>query len=258
MSTDAFAIEEVEPKGMRGITVLDHRGAQTDLSLEFTDHEGRTVKLGDFFDGKRPVLLTLNYYECKMLCTEVLNGTVNALHALDWVPGENYRVVTLSIDPRETAELAKEKRVAYLEQLDKGDVDWTFLVGSEANITALTEAVGFKYRYDRETAQYAHSAVIHFVSPKGVVMQYLFGVKYPAQSVKFALMDAAEGKVGSTFERILFSCFHYDATIGAYGPWAFGIMRLGGVLTFVLLGSFLLFMWRRDRMRMRRALELAT
>ncbi len=251
LALPAFAAEEQEPEALRGITVHDQRGAQLDLGLTFSDHDGKRVRLADFFDGKRPVLLTLNYYQCRMLCTEVLNGTVAALRGLEWSPGEQYRVVTVSIDGRETPELAAEKRRSYLEALDKGDVDWTFLVGDTETIAKLAETVGFTYRYDRQAMEWAHPAVIHFLSPDGRVMQYLFGVKYPVQSVKFALMEAGEGKVGSTFDKLIFSCFHYDALRGAYGPWAFGIMRLGGICTAVFLAGFVGILWRRDRARQR-------
>lgn len=250
--------EEELPKQLDGVTVDEKLGSMLDLDLTFTDHEGNHVRLGKYFGDGIPVLLTLNYYRCKMLCSLELNGVVDGLRGLEWKPGKNFRVVTMSIDPRETVEIAKGKRQSYIDSLGRGDdVDWTFLVGDEAQIRSVAGAVGFRYRYDAEQDQYAHPAVIVFVSPEGKVSRYLYGINFPSQDMKFALMEASEGRVGSTVDRIILSCFHYDATLGKYGPFAFGFMRLGGMLTVVLLGGWLAFMWIRERLR-RRASEDAS
>ena len=258
LPTGRLRAEEALPKQLEGVTVDERLGAMLDPDLTFTDHEGNRVRLGKYFGDGIPVLLTLNYYRCKMLCSLVLNGVVTGLRGLEWKPGENFRIVTLSIDPRETVEIAKGKRQSYIDSLDRGDdVDWTFLVGDEAQIRSVADTVGFRYRYDAEQDQYAHPAVIFFVSPEGKVSRYLYGIDFPSQDMKFALMEASEGRVGSTVDRIILSCFHYDATLGKYGPFAFGFMRLGGMLTAVLLGGWLAFMWIRERLR-RRASEDAS
>jgi protein SCO1/2 len=161
--------------------------------------------------------------------------------------------VTISINPKEGPKLAREKRKSYLYALGMGeDVDWSFLVGAKSDIDTVANAVGFNYRYLPDEDQYAHPAVIFFVSPKGKISRYLYGINYPGQQIKFALVDASEGRVGSTVDRIILSCFHYDETVGAYGPFAFGIMRLGGALTLFVLGSVLFVFWRRERRRARR------
>lgn len=247
----ALALEEDAPKALDGVTIDDKRGAQIDLDLPFTDHAGRAVHLRDYFGDDKPVLLTLNYYGCKMLCSLQLNGVADVLRALEWRPGEQFRVVTVSIDPREGHDLARGKRESYLEALDRGDVDWTFLVGSEESIRSLADAVGFRFRYDKETDQYAHSAGMFFLSPAGKLMQVLFGVKYNPRDTKFALIEAGEGKVGSTFERLILSCFHYDDLTGSYTPFAMGIMRLGGAATAIGIALLLTLLWRRERQRRR-------
>ncbi len=230
------------------IDVDELLGAELELSLGFTDHDGNSVRLGDYFDGERPVLITLNYYRCKTLCNLQLNSLTDTLKTFDWVPGDQYRIVTVSIDPRESVELAHDKRAAHLEALDKGDdVDWNFLVGDALQVRILAAQLGVGYAYDAEQDQYAHPAVLMFVSPDGKLARYLYGLTYTASDVKFALMEAAEGRVGSTMDKLILSCFHYDASLGKYGPFAMGIMRLGGVLMIIIVGIPLAFAWRRER-----------
>jgi len=232
------------------IDVDELLGAELELDLRFTDHRGESVRLGDYFDGERPVLLTLNYYRCKTLCNLQLNALTETLAQFDWVPGDQYRIVTISIDPRETVELAHDKRASHLDALGKGDdVDWNFLVGDALQTRMLAAQVGVGYAYDAEQDQYAHPAVLMFVSPEGKLSRYLYGLTYTPTDVKFALMEAAEGRVGSTVDKLILSCFHYDASIGKYGPFAMGIMRLGGALMVVIVGIPLVFAWRRERQK---------
>jgi protein SCO1/2 len=220
-------------------------------SLTFKDHTGADVTLGDYIDGERPVLLTLNYYRCPVLCNIQLNGLTEAMSHMDWTPGdENFRVVTVSIDPREKPDLATEKRASHLEALGKGDdVDWAFLTGDAANIRLLAAQVGIGYAYDAEQDQYAHPPVIVFLSPDGKIMRYVYGLVYEPRDLKFGLIEAGQGRVGSTVDKVIFSCFHYDASIGKYGPFAFGVMRIGGLLTVIGIGIFLGVWWRHDRRR---------
>jgi len=234
------------PEPLTKVDVDEQLGVQLDHELSFTDHTGKAVQIGDYFDDERPVLLTLNYYSCDTLCGIQLNALLKGLQALDWTPGEQFRIVSVSIDPTETAELAAAKRDNYLGALDRGDVAWDFLVGSQENITALADSIGYRYTYDEATEQYVHPAVLTFLSPERTISLYLYGVLYPASDIKFALIEAAEGRVGSPFEKLVLSCFRYDSTTGRYTPYAFGMMRFGGVLTMLSLGAFGFVMWRRE------------
>lgn len=231
------------------IAVDEMLGGYLDMDLEFVDHDGNKVKLGDYFDGERPVLVTLNYYRCPTLCNLQLNGLTRTLEAFEWTPGEQFRIVTVSIDPRETAELAAGKRKTHLSALGRGDVDWNFLTGDALQIHMLAAQLGIGYAYDGEQDQYAHPAVLMFVSPDGKVARYLYGLEYNASDVKFALIEAAEGRVGSTIDKLILSCFHYDASLGEYGPFAMGIMRLGGFFMILIVGIPLIIVWRRERRR---------
>jgi protein SCO1/2 len=238
---------------MRAIEVTEHKGSTLDGELSFVDHTGKAVKLSDFLDDERPVLLTLNYFRCRVVCSVQLNGLADALAELDWTAGDgNFRIVTVSIDPNETPEDARKKRNTLLAALGKGDdVDWQFLTGKPLQIRALAEQLGISYAYDAEQDQFAHPAVATFLSPTGKIAQYLYGLTFIPRDVKFALIEASEGKVGTPMEQLYLSCFAYDPSIGRYGPFAFGMVRLGGVLTALALGGFLLVLWRRDRRRSR-------
>lgn len=253
----AARAEESLPSELKGITVTEKLGDRVDGNLVFTDHDGRRVRLADFFDGERPVLLTLNYYRCTTLCNIQLNQLNGGLRQLGWRPGGEFRIVTVSIDPREKPDLARGKRATYLSSLGMGDVDWTFLVGEESQVKQLADSVGFGYRYDAETDQYAHPATLVFLTPDGEIARYLYGLEYSRWDLRFALMEAADGRVGSVADRVILSCFHYDPSSKRYGPFAFGIMRLGGAVTVLLLGGFLAVLWRRERTRRRRARESA-
>lgn len=229
------------------VAVDEMLGGYLDMDLAFVDHDGEQVRLGDYFDGERPVLVTLNYYRCPTLCNLQLNALTRTLEAFEWTAGEQYRIVTVSIDPRETAEVAGKKRASHLEALGRGEVDWNFLTGDAAQVRMLAAQLGIGYAYDAEQDQYAHPAVLMFVSPEGKVARYIYGLEYDPKDVKFALMEAAEGRVGSPVDKLILSCFHYDATLGEYGPFAMGIMRLGGVTMVLIVGIPLIIVWRRER-----------
>lgn len=244
----AESTELLDP-AVNEVTVDEQLGEKLDPDIEFVDHQGKTVKLGSYFTGDRPILLTLNYYRCPGLCNIQLNAITDTLRELDWTPGDdNFRMLTFSIDPRENTELAKSKRRGHLKSLGRGDdVDWAFHTGSALNIKLLAAQLGVGYAYDKAQDQYGHPPVIMFISPEGKVARYLYGLTYTAKDVKFALLEAAEGRVGSTVERLILSCFHYDATLGKYGPFAMGIMRLAGGLMVLIGGTALGFAWRRER-----------
>lgn len=247
--TDGMA-EDYVPPALRDLQIEQLIGDSIDLGLQFTDHDGEDVTLGSYFADGKPVLLTLNYYTCRMLCSLQLNAMIPAIKGNGLEPSDDYRIVTVSIDPREGSDLAASKRETYLKALGMGtDVDWSFLVGSEANIAALAKSVGFKFNYDEQTDQFAHGAAVYFLSPKGVITRYLFGLQYLARDVRFALLDAAEGTLGNPVDFFLQSCFYYDAALGSYVAVAWRVMRLGGVAIVLALTVFLSFMWRIEMRR---------
>ena len=191
-------------------------------------------------------MLTLNYYSCETLCSAQLNAVLKGLQDLDWIPGQNFNLVTISIDPDETSSLAAKKRATYLKELGKNNASWDFLIGGQEQITSIADELGYRFTYDTINKQYAHPAVIMILSPTGKISRYLYGLNYPARELKFSLMEAAEGKVGNTVEKIMLSCFSFDNTTGKYTASAFGLMRLAGVITVFCLGVMTTTMWRKE------------
>lgn len=237
------------PDQLEGVGVEEKLGARLPLDLTFVDSDNRRVQLREFFDGKTPVLLTLNYSNCPKLCHLQLNGLFEGLEALDWSVGEKFRIITVSINPQETIERAAATKRHYLTAYDRPGAEkgWAFLTGSEANIKRLADDVGFHYRYDSATQQYIHVAVTMVCTPDGRLSRYLYGVEYPAQTIRLALLEASEGKIGTTMDRILMFCFHYDPARGSYTLAAVRLMQAGGVLTLGILGTVLTIWWLRER-----------
>lgn len=223
-------------------------GEPLPLDARFVDESGRPVRLGELF-GERPVLLALVYYECPMLCNLVLNGVVEALNSIPFRPGEDFELVVISIDPLETPELALKKRANYLGLYDHGESDagWHFLVGEEAHIRAVADAVGFRYFYDPGIDEYAHASGIVLATPDGRLSRYFYGVKYEAQDLRLGLVEASEGTIGGAVEQILLLCFHYDPATGRYGFAVHTALRVGGFLTAGTLIAFLIVHLRRER-----------
>jgi protein SCO1/2 len=226
-----------DPPQLAGIDVVEHPGAQIPLDLRFVADNGDSVTLGTYFEQDRPVVLQLGYYTCPMLCNLVSNGLSDAVREIDWLPGQEFTMLTVSIDPRESSFLARAKKENYIEYLDRGDLSnaWHFLVGPESQSKALADAVGFKYRWDKDQQQYAHAAVITILTAKGVISRYLYGIKFKPRDLRLALLEASEGKIGNTIDRLLLYCYHYDPEAGGYVLFAQNIMRLGGGATLVLL-----------------------
>jgi protein SCO1/2 len=221
------------------------------LNLQFTESTGRQVSLDDLFDGERSVLLTLNYSNCPMLCSLQLNGLFDALGDMKWDLGENFVMVTASIDPTETPARAQLTKQKYLKAYGRPGVSggWHCIVGNESNIRSLADAVGFHYTFVEDTGEYAHAAVTMVLTPDGRVSRYLYGVEYDPQTIRLSLVEAADGGIGSSMDQILLFCFHYDATKGRYGPAAANVMRFGGLITlFGLVGMIAVF-WRRGVQR---------
>ena len=235
------------PKELEGIGISEVPGARIPLDLEFLDESGATVRLGDYFAKGRPVILTLNYYRCPMLCGLMLNGLLDGLRELAWQPGEQFEIVTVSIDPSETPTLARLKKESYMEELARPGVaaGWHFLVGQPESITPLADAVGFRYRYNEQRKEYVHAAGLFVATPDGRVARYLYGVLYEGRTLRLALSEAAQGTVGTSVDRFLLYCFHYDANQGRYVVAATNVMRLGGALTALILGLWLVAWWRR-------------
>lgn len=228
---------------------IDQRlNEQLPLDLPFRNEAGETVRLGDYF-GKRPVVLAFVYYECPMLCTQILNGMTATLKTLRFTPGTEFDIVTVSIDPRETPALASEKKAEYLKAYGREHAasGWHFLTGDQASIDALAEIAGFKYVYDEKTDFYAHAAAIMVVTPAGVLARYFFGIEYPARDLTFALMEAAEERIGTPVDRLLLLCYQYDPATGQYSLLVSAILKVGAVITVVAIGGFMLVMLRRER-----------
>lgn len=236
------------PEEMIGVGVEEQLGAQIPLDLKFRDHHGLPLTLAKIFNGDRPVLLTLNYSDCPMLCGRQLNDLVRALNdpgLENWNAGTEFDVLSVSIDPNERPERAKQTHKRYTQEYGRaGTADgWHFLVGDSKNIEALADAVGFRYKFVPDTGEYAHAATVIVVTPDGVVSRYINGVGYDAQTLRLSLVEAGDGKVGSTMDQILLTCFIYDHTKGRYGPHAFRIMQVGAATTVLLLGLTLTPYW---------------
>jgi protein SCO1/2 len=240
--------ENLSPE-FQSVGVVEHLGHMLPLDVTFASDSGDSVTIGSLLNKGRPVILNPVYYECPMLCTLVLNGLIDGLKASKLQLGRDYDVITFSINPAEDALMAARKKRAYLKTFD-GPIDstaWHFLTGNKAAIDKLTDAIGFGYRWDEETQQYAHAASIMFVSPSGVLTRYLYGLEFKPFDLTKALSEAANGTIGSTIDRILMYCYTYDPTLRSYVPHAINIMKVGGLLTMVLLGGFLAIMWSKEK-----------
>ncbi len=223
---------------------------QVPLDLEFRDETGKTVRLGDYF-GKKPVILSLVYYDCPMLCTLSLNGLLSSLQHITFSAGSEFNVVTVSFDPREKPELAAAKKRVYLTLYNRptGWDGWHFLTGDQESIRRLTSAVGFKYKWDAASGQYAHATGIMVLTPQGRIARYFYGIDYPATDLRLGLIDASSGKIGTPVDAILLLCCHYDPVQGKYSLVVTRVLQLAGVATVLILGSFILVWFVHDRRR---------
>jgi len=222
-------------------------GENLPLDLAFRNEAGDEVRLRDYF-GQKPVVLSLNYYACPMLCTVTLNGLASALNIISMSAGQEFEVVTVSFDPKETPALAAAKKKSYLERYKRpGAADgWHFLTGDAASIGALTRAVGFRYVWDAETKQFAHPAGIVVLTPDGKIARYLYGIEYAPRDLRLAVVEASSGKVGNPVDQIILACYQYDPTTGKYGAAIMRMIRLAGALTVLGLVGFILLMLRRE------------
>lgn len=223
-------------------------GEQVPLDLAFTDSDGRAVRLGDLVTD-RPVVLSLVYYECPMLCTQVLNGLLASLKAISLDVGDGFDVVTVSFDPDEGPDLAAKKKASYIESYGRegAAAGWHFLTGTEASIAAITEAVGFHYVYQEDVDQFAHGSAVMVLTPGGVVSQYHFGIEYAPRDLRLGIVEASNGELGSLVDQVLLYCFHYDPTVGKYGLVILNVVRIAGGLTVGILAFGILFMLKKER-----------
>jgi protein SCO1 len=243
--------KEPLPRRLIGIDVKEHLAAPVPMDLGFEDENGKPVTLKDYFDGSVPVILTMNYSNCPMLCSLQLNALVDGLKKVDWTIGKEYRIVTVSFDPNETAELAHRTKSRYLAQYGRpgSEGGWHFLHGSESNVQAMAKALGISYHYNEARKEYVHPATVVLSTPNGKIDRYLYGLDYPQKTLHLSLVESSEGKIGTTVDQLILFCFHYDANEGRYAPVARNIMRAGGGATVFLLAGFLTVLSKRDKKR---------
>lgn len=237
------------PTALRDVRIEQKLDQQLPLDLVFRDEAGQEVKLGQYF-GKKPVVLAFVYYDCPMLCTQVLNGMVTSFRVLPFQIGNEFDVVTVSFDPRETSTLAASKKKVYVNYLPEkmragAGNGWHFLTGDPASIAQLTEAVGFHYRYDEATKQFAHASAIMLTTPQGKLSRYFYGIDYPARDLRLGLIESSANKIGSPVDQLLLYCYHYDPATGKYGAPVMKVMRIAGVMTIVGIVAMLLLLKAR-------------
>jgi protein SCO1/2 len=247
---DAAPPSSAVPPEVADLTFDQKLNGQVPLDAVFRDEQGNKTRLGDLFHG-RPVILVLAYYRCPQLCTLVLNGLLDGLRGVTYRPGEEFEVVTISFDPRETPEIAAAKKANYVDSYAKPGANdhWHFLTGDKDQIDRVAEAVGFHYAYDAKHDRYNHPSGVVLLTPQGKVSRYLFGIRFLPRDLKLGLMEASQGQVGSLVDQFLLFCFHYDQATGKYAFAVMNAVRVGGALTALALGVALLRLWRRERHR---------
>lgn len=241
---------------LKAVKFDQHLGVQLSLDTEFRDEHGKTVKLRNYF-GKRPMVFALVYHECPMLCNVVLNNLVSSLRSLEFTPGVEYDVLTISIAPHETSALASAKKRGYVTKFQKIETlpHWHFLTGDEPNIRKIADEVGFHYEYDAKSGHYAHASGIMILTPDGKVSRYFYGVDYPTRDLRFGIMEASEEKIGSPIAQVLLMCFHYDPTTGKYSLAVMRVLQAAGLVTVIGIGMSIATMLRRERRQRREALH---
>jgi len=239
-----------KPAALEGVGIEQRLGSSVPLDALLLDEAGRPVRLGQYF-GTRPVVLVLAYYNCPMLCTQVLNGTVAAMRSISFDAGKQFEVVAVSFDPRDTPADAAAKKAPYVREYNRpgAEAGWHFLTGGPGSIARLTSAAGFRYKFDESIGQFAHASGIFVATPDGRLSRTLFGIEYAPRDLRLALIEAADKKIGTPVDQILLYCYHYDPKVGKYGAVVMNMVRLGGVAAVAILTTFLLVMWRRDRKR---------
>lgn len=238
------------PEALKKIGIEQKLGETLPSDAVLRDENGKDVQLGSFF-GKRPVIIAFVYYECPMLCNQVLNGLTGSLKGISLDAGKDFDVVAISFDAREHAksDLAKNKKTGYMERYGRPGTEngWHFLTGTQEELDKVTNAAGFSYKWDEKSEQFAHAGGIMITTPEGKLSRYLFGIDYSPKDVKFGVMESSNNKVGSAAEQLLLYCYHYDPSTGKYGLAVLRIMRIGGIATLAAMGLMGFVFWRRNK-----------
>jgi protein SCO1 len=241
------------PPALQKVGIEQKLDAQLPLEAEFKNEDGKMVKLSEYFGKGRPVILALVYYECPMLCNEVLNGLTGSLKGISFDAGKEFDVLAISFDARENdkPELAKNKKTSYLKRYERAGVEngWHFLTGTQSEIDKVTQAVGFNYTFDEKTNQFAHAGGIMVTTPEGKLARYFYGIDYQPRDLKFGIMESSQGKIGNPAEQLYLYCYHYDPSTGKYGLTILSVIRLAAVATILGLGCMLFVFWRRNKNR---------
>jgi protein SCO1/2 len=235
------------PEALREVGFDQKLGETLPLDATFRDESGASVTLADYFDGDKPVVLSLVYYECPMLCSMVLNGMVRSLRVLKFDIGDEFDMLTISIDPEETPELARAKQESYtgLYKREGAEAGWHFLTGEQSQIQRVADAIGFRYTYDPQTDEFAHAAGVVVLTPDGVISRYFYGVDFPPRDLRLGLVEATDGGVGNVIDQALLFCYRYDPESGTYSAVVINILKIAAILT--LVGVALLFYFMRRR-----------
>lgn len=235
----------MRPPGLKHVGIEQNLNEQIPSNLTFRDETGKTVQLSDYF-GKRPMILNLVYYQCPMLCSEVLSGLTSAMRILKFDVGKDYDVLTISFDPKETPEMAAAKKAEYLKRYGRAGAaeGWHFLTGPQSSIDALTKAAGYQYEYDVNTGQYAHATAIMVLTPEGKIAQYYYGVEFAPKDLRLGLVQASQGKIGTVVDEVLLYCYHYNPDTGKYGAVISRVLKLAAGATIFFLGTFLVVMFK--------------
>jgi protein SCO1/2 len=233
------------------VGIDQHLDAQLPLDAVLVDESGRSVRLGDFFHDGKPVIVTFVYFRCPMLCTQVLNGLLQSSQAVKLRMNEDYHVLSISIDPRETPAMATAKKRKYVASYRRPGAEegWHFLTADSATVDRLTSIAGFRYRYDEASDQYAHASGLIVATPEGRISHYLYGIDFAPNDLRLALVDSSENRIGSLVDQVLLLCYHYDPATGKYGLAISAVMKIAGIATMILLGGYLTRMYRLERQR---------
>jgi len=244
------AAADVQPAALKNVGVTQRLNERIPLDLKFRNESGQIVPLSTYFSDHKPVLLTLVYYQCPMLCSEILNGVLRTLRALPLNVGKDFNVVTVSFDPTEMPPLAAQKKANYLDKYNRAGSEngWAFLTGEESSVRALAQAVGFQYEWDPQIKQFAHGSAIMVVTPQGLLSRYFYGVEYPTQDVRLSLVEAGQGKVGSFIDQVMLYCYQYNPATGRYGLVIMRAVQIAGALTALALALFVgLMLWHEKK-----------
>ncbi len=247
------------PAALKDAGVDEHLDQKLPLDLNFQNDRGQVIRLGDLFNDDKPVIISMNYSNCPMLCVLQLNGLIDSLREIDLVAGRDFRIVSVSLEPGEPVEQLKKTKEKYLLSYGKkAEADgWSFLSGTQAAVTTLAETLGIRYVYLPKRKEYSHPAVFCICMPEGKISRYHYGIEFPPQTIRLSLVEASQGKIGTAFDKFILLCFHYDEAEGRYAPTAIMMMKLGGAATILGIGLIIFLSHRLGKKRQRVAEDLA-